>query len=70
MSTVEAIISEIAQLPAAEQSRLLHELGRSILAQRFRERAEREDVPLPISDVELNEIVHEARRETLRAHGL
>jgi hypothetical protein len=70
MSTVEVIISEIEQLPAEEQSKFFHELGRSLLAKRFRERAAATDAPLPISDIELDQIVHEARGEMLRARGL
>ena len=70
MSTVDAIMSEIHQLSAEEQARLLRELSREILAKRFRERAERSNGPLPFSDAELDQIVHEARRETLRAHDL
>ena len=70
MSTVDVLISEIEQLPAEEQSRFFHALGRSVLAKRFRERAEATDSPLPISDLELDQIVHEARGEMLRARGL
>ena len=70
MSTVDVIMSEIQQLSAEEQSRLFRELSRELLAKRFRERAEKGDAPLPISDLELDQIVHEARREMLRARGL
>lgn len=70
MPTVDQIIQEIEQLSPEDQSRLFHELSREVLAKRFRERASQGGFPLPVSDFELDQIVHEARRETLRAHGL
>lgn len=70
MSTVDQIMTEIERLPAEEQSELLRQITRKILAKKFEARADQADTPLPVTDAELDQIVHEARRETLRAHGL
>lgn len=70
MSSVDQIMSEIEQLSPEDQSRLFRELSSEVLAKRFRERASKGGFPLPVSETELDQIVHEARRETLRAHGL
>jgi len=70
MSTVDQIMSEIERLSPEDQSKLFSRLSREVLAKRFRERANRGDSPLPVSDTELDQIVHEARREVLRAHDL
>lgn len=70
MATIDAIMSEIHRLSDQEQSALFQEFSREMLAKRFGARAEGPEIGLPVSDAELNQIVHEARRETLRAHGL
>jgi hypothetical protein len=70
MSTVDAIMSQIHRLSTEEQSALFVEFSREMLARRFGARANGPETELPVSDAELNQLVHEARRETLRAHGL
>lgn len=70
MSTVNDIIGQIEQLSPEDQDLLWNEISHKFLARKFRERGNQPEKPLPISDVELDQIVHEARQEVLRARGL
>jgi len=70
MPAVDQILLEIEQLSPEDQSRLFHELNHKVLARRFRDRASQGGFPLPVSDFELDQIVHETRREVLRARDL
>jgi hypothetical protein len=68
--SVEAILQEFRLLSDGDQRRLLKELTRARLAETARRIAESPQ-PLPrIDDEELSRLVHEARREVLRARGL
>ncbi|MCC6360333.1 MAG: hypothetical protein IT450_16455 [Phycisphaerales bacterium] len=70
MPTVESILEQADQLPEPERERLLRALRRRRFDEILR-RIERKPAPaLPVSEEELDRLVHEARREVLRARGL
>lgn len=69
MPTVETIVEQFELLSDEDQERVMRELTRRRLSEVMRKIAARSDTPLPLSDEEINEIVHEARGEMLRARG-
>lgn len=69
MSTIDQILTEISGLSEEDQETLVRRLNRTVLAKRFFDRGHGSDAPLPVSDQELDRIVHEARSEALREHG-
>ena len=70
MSSVNEILDQVQQLEPAERARLVRELARAALAGKLARVAGRPDMPGALSDEEIDRIVHDARRETLRASGL
>ncbi len=70
MQTVESILDQFRNLSEEDQRRLVREITRTRLLATARRIADgREPMP-PVGDEELNQLVHEARREVLRARGL
>jgi len=68
--SVESIVQEFRSLSDSDQHRLLKELMRARLIETARRIAANPQHPLPLDDDDLNRLVHEARREVLRARGL
>jgi hypothetical protein len=70
MTAVDEILAKARELPPEDQERIVRELTRDRLIRRLQATEAKSTDQLPISDEELNQLVHEARREVLRAHGL
>ncbi len=70
MSDADETISDLRLAPAASQEPSHGKLGRARLIQALREIEARPEGPRPVSDEELDRLVHQARREILRARGL
>lgn len=70
MASVEEIVRQADELSPDDQTRLVRELARTMLKRHMAEAAANPISPLPIAEDEINRIVHETRRETLRARGL
>lgn len=70
MSNAESILEQFQHLSDEEQDRVVRALTRRRLSAAMRRIADRPEQPLPLSDEEINAVVHEARREMLRARGL
>lgn len=71
MSRADEILRQAVELPADQQCWLIRELARSAFRQTMtRSIAETPETPLPLSDADLDGLIHEVRRETLRARGL
>ena len=70
MSAIESLVEQFKRLSDDDQKELMRELARARLGATARRIADGPEPPMPVSDEELNEIVHEARREVLRARGL
>ena len=68
--SIESILHEFRSFSDADQRRLLKELTGARLAETARRIAANPQGPAPVADEELNRLVHEARREVLRARGL
>lgn len=68
--SVEELMEQAEALSPADQSRFAAELARKVLQKRLAEIVSQPDAPLPLTDGEIDQLVHEARRETLRASGL
>jgi len=69
---VESMLDLFRRLSDEDQRRLLRELTRARLAETARRITEgTPPAPvMPVTDEELSRLVHEARREVLRARGL
>lgn len=65
--SVEEILQQAKSLSPDDQSRLVSELARAVLARRLRQTAQSVPGPLPITDEELNRLIKEARGEVIRA---
>jgi hypothetical protein len=70
MPTVESILEQVDRLTEAERERLLRALRRRRFDEILRRIESRPTSDLPVSEQELDRLVHEARREVLRARGL
>lgn len=70
MSAVDEIISKVRALPLEDQTLIVRELSRDLLIRRLRDIEAGPEEPLPVSDEELDQIVHEARREIQRARSI
>lgn len=70
MLTVKGILEQVRLLSEEDQDRLARELACERLADVMGSIAARPQSPLPLSDDEINDLVHEARAEVLRARGL
>lgn len=70
MPTIENILEQVQLLSEPDQEQLLRELRRRRFDHVFRRIEEGPEPPMPVSDEELDRIVHEARRGVLRARGL
>lgn len=70
MSAVESIVEQFKRLSDNDQKQLMRELARARLSATARRIAASPEPRMPVSDEELNQLVHEARREVLRARGL
>ncbi len=70
MVSVDDILEQVEHLEPAEKARLVRELARAGLARKLAQVGNRDDVSGALSDEEIDRIVHDARRETLRASGL
>lgn len=65
MTTLETVLGEAQSLPLEERQQLVRELSRANLIESLR-RIEANPVnPLPVSDQELHDLVHQARRKVL-----
>ncbi|QDV89535.1 hypothetical protein RAS2_06050 [Phycisphaerae bacterium RAS2] len=65
--SVEEILQQAKSLSPDDQSRLVSELARAVLARRLRQTTQSASRPLPVTDQELNRLIHEARGEVIRA---
>lgn len=70
MPTVESILDQADQLSEAERERLLRALRRKRFDEVLRRLEQGPEPTAPVSDEELDRLVHEARREVLSARGL
>ncbi len=70
MPTVESILNDVRQLSAEDWQRLMKALTLVDVRETMHRIASQPEKPLPIGEQELDEIVHEARDEMLRARGL
>ena len=70
MSRVDEIVGEVKRLAPADQIRLMRELAGIVLSERLAQVGKGAAVPLPLTDDEIDQLVHGARREALRASGL
>lgn len=70
VATLETVLSEARSLSRGDRRELMRELARLDLIELCKDIEANPVDPLPISDEELDEIVHEARGEMLRARGL
>lgn len=68
--SVEDVMEQVNSLSQDDQAQLAAELARKVLKRKLSEIGSLPDTPLPLTDVEIDQIVHEARRETLRARGI
>lgn len=59
--SVEELLRQAETLSPQDQSRLVKELSRAVLARTLAAKGETPEVPLPIEDSELDQIIHEAR---------
>lgn len=67
MSTVDEIISKVRSLPLEDQNRIVSELSQDLLIHKLRAIETNPVDPPPVSDDELDRLVHEARGEVQRA---
>ncbi len=70
MPTVESILEQADRISEPERERLLRALRRRRFDEILRQIESRPASDLPVSEEELDRLVHEARREVLRARGL
>jgi hypothetical protein len=70
MANLNDCLSQARQLSPGDQERLVAELSRSVVARHMADLAQGPAAPIPLNDEEIEQLVHEARRETLRASGL
>jgi len=70
MLTVKSILDQVRLLSEEDQDRLAREFACKRLADVMGKIAARPQSPLPLSDEEINDLVHEGRAEVLRARGL
>lgn len=70
MPTVESILEQAAQLNEADRERLVRLLRRRRFDEVLSKIEHNDSGALPIGDDELDRLVHEARREVLRARGI
>lgn len=68
--TVESILDQADLLSEAERERLLRALRRKRFDEVLRRIEKGPEPAMPVSEEELERLVHEARREVLRARGL
>ena len=69
MATIEGILDDTRRLSLADQRRLLRELARWVFQSTMTDLGARQMATLPLTDDEIDQVVHEARSETLRARG-
>jgi len=67
--SLDEVLNQANTLSATDQARLVAELSRTVLSRRLAELGVRPEGVLPLSDDEINRLVHEARGEALRASG-
>lgn len=70
MSTLESLLNQAKDLSESDQELLLRELRRWRFDQVLRRLEKKTEQPPPVTDEELDALVHETRREVLRARGL
>ncbi len=70
MASLEALLNDAKSLPLGDRQQLVRELTRANLIELLREVERAPTELLPISEQELHQLVHEARRKVLRARGL
>lgn len=70
MSAVDDLILKAKELSPEDQARLVREVSRSLLCQRLAAIGLGPEELLPLCEAEIDQIVHEARSEVLRAHSL
>jgi hypothetical protein len=70
MATLKTLLTDARSLPLEDRQRLVRELARANLIDLLRSIEADPVDPLPVSDQELQLLVHEARRKVLRARGL
>lgn len=70
MPTVESILEQAAQLNEADRERLVRLLRRRRFDEVLSQIEHNGSESLPVGDDELGRLVHEARREVLRARGI
>lgn len=68
--SIEELMEQADALSPEDQSRFAAELTRKVLRNKLAEDVSKPDAPLPLTDGEIDQLVHEARRKTLRASGL
>lgn len=68
--SVEELLRQAESLSPQDQSRLVQELSRAVLARTLSIAGQKPEVALPIENAELDQIIHEARDEMLRARDL
>jgi hypothetical protein len=70
MSAVESILEQVGRLTPDERQLLMKQLALSDLRETMKRIGSRPEEPLPLSDQEIDELVHASRGEMLRARGL
>ncbi len=70
MATLDSLLTEARSLPLEDRQQVVRELTRANLIDLLRGIETTPVDPLPLSDQDLHDLVHEARRKVLRARDL